>query len=49
MVKKHKTEPLPPANAKGMVKIEGVSPRGYHIIIEVGMNGETLFTFYAKK
>jgi hypothetical protein len=49
MVKQHKTDPLPPANAKGMVKIEGVSPRGYHIIIEVGMNGEMLFTFYAKK
>jgi hypothetical protein len=49
MVKKHKTVRLPPANANGMVKIEGVSPRGYHIIIEVGMNGETLFTFYAKK
>jgi hypothetical protein len=40
---------LPAANKKGIVKIEGVSPRGYHIVIEAGTNGRMLFTFYAKK
>jgi hypothetical protein len=49
MVKQHKTAPLPPPNAKGIVRIEGVSPLGYHIRIDVGMNGRVLFSFYAKK
>jgi len=45
----HKTTPLPPADATGVVKVEGVSPRGFHIRIVVGANGRALVTFFPKK
>jgi hypothetical protein len=48
MLDKHKTEPLPPPNSKGIVEIEGVSPRGYNIRIVLRSNGEAqvLITFH---
>jgi hypothetical protein len=49
VILQHKTAPLPAADATGVVKIEGVSPRGFHIRIVVGANGEALLTFYPKK
>jgi Bacterial EndoU nuclease len=51
MIKKHGTpdKPLPAPNDRGAVIIEGVSPRGYHIKIVVGVKGEALVSFYPKK
>jgi hypothetical protein len=51
MLQKHKTalQPLPAPDAAGVVRIEGVSPRGFHIRIVLKANGEALASFYPTK
>jgi hypothetical protein len=50
VILQHKTKPLPPPNAKGLIVLEGKSPKGPKIIVWLSNRGDSqvLITFFPK-